>query len=106
MRRRIVVRQERFSGAAGGEEMTADPLVAAMTPDTPVPRFERFRPAYSSGTVALSTRGSSFTSYSAACYSPFMNPPTKAIKIAIPHRVSRQEATQRLQSGFADFRKE
>jgi len=59
MRRRIVVRQERFTGAAGGEEMTADPLVAAMTPDTPVPRFERFRPAYSSGTVALSTRGSS-----------------------------------------------
>ena len=55
---------------------------------------------------ALSTRGYSFTSYSAACYSPFMNPPTKSIKIAIPHRLSRQEATQRLQSGFADFRKQ
>ena len=35
-----------------------------------------------------------------------MNPPTKSIKIAIPHRLSRQEATQRLQSGFADFRKQ
>ena len=53
---------------------------------------------------ALSTRHYSFTSYSAACYSPFMS--TKSVKIAIPHRVSRQEATQRLQSGFADFRKQ
>jgi hypothetical protein len=44
--------------------------------------------------------------YSAACYSLFMNPPTKSIKITIPHRVSRQQATQRLQSGFADFRKQ
>jgi hypothetical protein len=35
-----------------------------------------------------------------------MNPPTKSIKISIPHRLSRQEATQRLQSGFADFRKQ
>jgi hypothetical protein len=41
-----------------------------------------------------------------ACYSPFMNPPIKSIKIAIPHRLSRQEATRRLQSGFADFRKQ
>ncbi|MGH8572405.1 MAG: polyhydroxyalkanoic acid system family protein [Gammaproteobacteria bacterium] len=32
-----------------------------------------------------------------------MNPPIKSIKIAIPHRLSRQEATQRLQSGFADL---
>jgi hypothetical protein len=51
-------------------------------------------------------RGYSFTSYSAACYSPFMNRPIKSIKIAIPHRLSRQEATRRLQSGFADFRKQ
>ena len=35
-----------------------------------------------------------------------MNPPTKSIKIAIPHRLSRQEATQRLQTGFADFRRQ
>jgi hypothetical protein len=35
-----------------------------------------------------------------------MNPPIKSIKIAIPHRLSRREATQRLRSGFADFRKQ
>ena len=54
----------------------------------------------------LKGRRTLYTSYSTACYSPFMNPPAKSIKIAIPHRLSRQEATQRLQSGLADFRKQ
>jgi Putative polyhydroxyalkanoic acid system protein (PHA_gran_rgn) len=102
-----------------------------MTTETPEPepRYERFCLAYPPGTVvfgrstrtarpwdevrvthpmaiveSLSTRGYFFTSYSAACYSAFMNQPIKSIKIAIPHRLSRQEATRRLQSGFADFR--
>ncbi|MGH8527880.1 MAG: polyhydroxyalkanoic acid system family protein [Gammaproteobacteria bacterium] len=35
-----------------------------------------------------------------------MNLSTQSIKITIPHRLSRQEATRRLQSGFADFRKQ
>ena len=35
-----------------------------------------------------------------------MNPPTKSIKVAIPHRLSREEATRRLQTGFADFRRQ
>ena len=35
-----------------------------------------------------------------------MNPPTKSIKIAIPHRLSREEASRRLQTGFSDFKKQ
>ena len=33
-----------------------------------------------------------------------MAPPTKSIKIAIPHRLSREEASRRLKTGIADFR--
>ena len=35
-----------------------------------------------------------------------MNPATKSIKIAIPHRLTRDEASRRLQTGFADFRRQ
>ena len=35
-----------------------------------------------------------------------MTPPTKSIKISIPHRLTREEASRRLQSGFADFRRQ
>jgi putative polyhydroxyalkanoate system protein len=35
-----------------------------------------------------------------------MSPPTKSVKVSIPHRLSREEARQRLETGFTDLRKQ
>jgi putative polyhydroxyalkanoate system protein len=35
-----------------------------------------------------------------------MPPPTKSVKISIPHRLSREDARQRLETGFTDLRKQ
>ncbi len=34
----------------------------------------------------------------------FMSPTTKSIKVSIPHRLTREEASRRLRTGISDFR--
>jgi hypothetical protein len=35
-----------------------------------------------------------------------MNAPTKPLKVSIPHHLSREEASRRLQTGISDFRRQ
>jgi hypothetical protein len=35
-----------------------------------------------------------------------MNTPTKSLKVSIPHRLSREEASRRLQTGISDLRRQ